>query len=60
MGLGQYFKNFDDRGCTKLMDLEDANSDELLNEFVITNYGHRKKILKGINLLVLPGYIIFD
>eukprot|EP01084_Bolivina_argentea_P083235 150718_1 len=48
IGLGNRYKNFEDRGCTRMNDLKDADSNELRSEFLITDYGERKIILNGI------------
>eukprot|EP01084_Bolivina_argentea_P251100 421001_1 len=48
--MGKYYDNFIKRGCNQLRDLEDADSNELLEEFLITDYGDRKKILKATKI----------
>eukprot|EP01084_Bolivina_argentea_P077633 140858_1 len=50
IGLGQYYKNFTDRGCDKMNDLIEAelDSNDLKDEFLITEWKHRKQILKGV------------
>eukprot|EP01084_Bolivina_argentea_P180595 312022_1 len=50
IGLGHYYKNFKDRGCDKMNDLKEAkvNSNDLKDEFLITEWKHRKQILEGV------------
>eukprot|EP01084_Bolivina_argentea_P316142 547926_1 len=55
IGLEKRYKNFQNRGCDQMKDLKDANSNELMNEFLITNYGERKAILNGIKKYFTKG-----
>ncbi len=46
--MGVYYINFTSHGCDALADLEDETQTNLETYFKISEYGHRKKILKGI------------
>eukprot|EP01084_Bolivina_argentea_P196744 337258_1 len=48
IGLGNRYKNFENRGCDGMNDFKDIDHNDLRNEFLITNYGERKTILNGI------------
>eukprot|EP01084_Bolivina_argentea_P077753 141066_1 len=48
IGLGNRYKNFEDKGCDGMNDLKEMDHNDLMNEFFITSYGERKIILNGI------------
>eukprot|EP01084_Bolivina_argentea_P097213 174781_1 len=54
INCAQYYKNFKDRGVEYVDDLKQADSNELLKEFLITDYKDRKAILDGIKQYFIP------
>ena len=51
IGLTQYYNIIIDEGFDSLQVLSDVNDDELKNVLQINKLGHRKKILKQLNLI---------